>query len=319
MNVQLEYKYDVAISFLQEDEDIARKFNDLLSEHLTTFVYFDHQKELSGTDGEITFNRVFGYESRIVVILYRATWGTTPWTRIEETAIHNRAYKKGYDFLTMIPLDEPPSVPEWLPKTRIWVGLKRVGLSVAAAVIEARVQESGGTPHEESPLEQASRISRQKADEDRRLALLNSEGGVTKANTELGALFDEIEKVAAEIRNGKVGEEIKFACKRVDPRTLNLQSWGYHIYISWYYTYNNTLDESLLMIRILKQAPFAQLRNEKPATLATDEFDFDARLPDQFGWTHRREKRFFTSKQLAAHCVKMLLSRLQKEQPWKKP
>ena len=59
-----------------EDEELARQLNDLLSERLSTFVYFDRQKELAGTDGEATFNRVFGQEARIVAVLHRTKWGT---------------------------------------------------------------------------------------------------------------------------------------------------------------------------------------------------------------------------------------------------
>jgi len=133
MNAHPEYKYDVAISFLQEDEDLARKLNGLLLESLNTFVYFERQKVLAGTNGEDTFNRVFGSETRIVVILFRDNWGTTPFTRIEETALRNRGYEEGYEFVIMIPLNEEPCMPRWLPKTSIWVGLERWGLESAAA------------------------------------------------------------------------------------------------------------------------------------------------------------------------------------------
>ncbi|MCX6911329.1 MAG: hypothetical protein NTY01_25250 [Verrucomicrobia bacterium] len=64
------YKYDVAFSFLQEDEALAQQLSDLLKGRVTTFIYTERQKELAGTDGEQTFNRVFGQEARIVVILH---------------------------------------------------------------------------------------------------------------------------------------------------------------------------------------------------------------------------------------------------------
>ena len=175
-------------------------------------------------------------------------------------------------------------------------------------------QESGGVPREESPLEQAQRIGQQKEREDERLRLLSSEGGVTKANTEVETLFAEIEAAARQISDA--GGEIKFGCKRVDQRTLNLYSWGYHIYISWVYTYSNTLHESLLNVRLIKRSRFAQFTDETPATLTSDDLNFDARLPDQFGWTRKGDNRFLTSRQLAHLCVKQLLNRLQEDQPW---
>src|ERR1039458_4546278 len=93
------YEYDVAFSFLAQDELLATNLNDLLQDRLNTFLYSKRQGELAGTDGEQTFNSVFGEKARVVVVLYRAGWGETPWTRIEETAIRNRAFEHGYDFV----------------------------------------------------------------------------------------------------------------------------------------------------------------------------------------------------------------------------
>src|SRR4051794_8510262 len=121
------YKYDVAFSFLAGDEALAAQLTDLLQDRLKVFLYSRRQGEIAGTDGEKTFNAVFGEQARLVVVLYRSGWGQTPWTRIEETAIRNRAYEHGYDFVKFIPLDDNPSVPKWLPKTQLWFGLKRWG------------------------------------------------------------------------------------------------------------------------------------------------------------------------------------------------
>ena len=139
------YKYDVAFSFIAQDESLAIQLNDLLQDRLNTFLYSKQQEEIAGKNGEKEFGKVFGEEARIVVVLYRKGWGETPWTRIEETAIRNRSYEHGYDFAIFIPLDDPLSVPKWLPKTQLWVGLKRWGIAGAASVIEARVQELNGS------------------------------------------------------------------------------------------------------------------------------------------------------------------------------
>ena len=106
------YKYDVAFSFLAQDEKIAQQVNDLIKGRLNTFVYSERQKELAGTDGERTFTKVFAEEARVVVILYREEWGKTKWTRIEETAIRNRAFDEGYDFTLFVPLDSQPKLPQ---------------------------------------------------------------------------------------------------------------------------------------------------------------------------------------------------------------
>ena len=87
-----EFKYDVAISFLAPDEQLALDLASVLKDRLSVFVYPEQQKELAGTDGEAMFNEVFGRQSRVVVVLHRDGWGSTPWTRIEETAIRNPSF-----------------------------------------------------------------------------------------------------------------------------------------------------------------------------------------------------------------------------------
>lgn len=67
-----DYKYDVAFSFLQQDEELAMKLSQLLAGRLSTFVYSRKQGEVAGSDGEQRFNKVFGEEARVVVVLYRA-------------------------------------------------------------------------------------------------------------------------------------------------------------------------------------------------------------------------------------------------------
>ena len=314
MSAQEEFKYDVAFSFLQEDEGVARQLNDLLSPRLRTFAYFDRQEELAGTDGEITFNGVFGKDARIVAVLYRTRWGQTPWTRIEETAIRNRIYEKGYDFVVLIPLDTPPRAPEWLPKTRIWVGLDRWGLAGAAAAIESRVQEAGGEPHEETPLEQAQRIARQKNLEEKRQAFLGSESGVNQANKEVDILYVDMEKAAADI-NG-AGRDIQLSCKRALPKALNLHAWNLMAYTTWDNQFANTLHKSELLIRILKRMPSDIRREATPRTLSSESFYFDVPTPGRYGWVSKTNGRFFASRDLAEYCVKLLLDRLQAEKPW---
>jgi hypothetical protein len=139
------FEYDVAFSFLGQDEAIAVQLNDLLVGRLRTFIYSEQQLKLAGTDGEESFASVFGKQAHSVVVLYRQAWGTTPWTRIEETAIRNRAHDEGFDFALFVPLDIPETKPIWLPKNRLRVGYNRWGIEHAAAVIERRVGELGGS------------------------------------------------------------------------------------------------------------------------------------------------------------------------------
>lgn len=78
-----DFEYDVAFSFHSQDQGLAVQLNDRLQERFRTFIYTEQQKMLAGTDGEITFNKVFGSSARVVVVLYRKEWGETPFTRTD--------------------------------------------------------------------------------------------------------------------------------------------------------------------------------------------------------------------------------------------
>jgi hypothetical protein len=235
-----EYKYDVAFSFLAEDEALAIQLNNLLQDRVRTFLYSKKQNEIAGTDGEKIFSEVFGEQSRLVVVLYRKGWGETPWTRIEETAIRNRAYDHGYDFVKFIPLDEPPIVPRWLPRTQLWIGLKRWGITGAASVIEARVEELGGEPHEESVQERATRLERTMEFKNKREKFLNSTEGVNAAKEQYEALQIELEQLIDSIKIST--SSIHLIVKKTQNLIVVL---GLHkgISVNWYFRYSNTLDE----------------------------------------------------------------------------
>lgn len=139
----VKFQYEVAISFLGQDETLANEIYNLINDRLKTFTYTKKQEMIAGTDGEATFKNIFEYDSRIAVVLYRNNWGTTPFTRIEMDAIRNRAFDNGYDFTLFVVLDENPILPKWLPKNRIWWDFKKYGLNGLASVIEERVRQSG--------------------------------------------------------------------------------------------------------------------------------------------------------------------------------
>jgi hypothetical protein len=175
------FKYDIAFSFVKEDEGLATQLNDLVQDKCRTFLYSRAQEQLAGTDGERTFNAVFGEQARTVAVLLRPEWGQTSWTRIEETAIKNRAYNQGYDFATFIVTAPRTPAPEWLPKTRIWYDLERFGLPGAAAVLVSRVQERGGVAVEETLADKAARLQRAQDFNQQRDAFQRSRDGLDAA------------------------------------------------------------------------------------------------------------------------------------------
>lgn len=282
-----DFKYDVAFSFLAQDEPLAMGLNDLIQERVRTFLYSKRQGEIAGTDGEEQFNTVFGEQARLVVVLYRLGWGETPWTRIEETAIRNRAFEQGYDFVKFIPLDEPPTVPKWLPRTQLWVGLKRWGAAGAASVIEARIQELGGEAHEETVEERAERLDRSLRFSERRRQFLNSEEGVRAANLAVSSLHAEIDRLVSSIKSSASAITIQLS---TDRNTAMVYGLGPALCINWLGRYGNTLRDSKLEVTVWdRPVSSGTMYFEKPKKLASLCFTFDLLPTEHYFWKRSEE------------------------------
>lgn len=278
-----QYQYDVAFSFLAQDEPTAVELNDLLQDRLRVFLFSKRQGELAGTDGEKSFNTVFGERARLVVVLYRSGWGQTPWTRIEETAIRNRAFEDGYDFVKFIPLDENPSVPKWLPRTQLWLGLKRWGAAGTASVIEARVQELGGEPCDETVEQRAARFERALKFSEKRRQFLNSEAGVRAANKEFDALTLEVQRLVTAVEESASSISLKF---KTAPDQIVILGLALGLSVDWQNPFLNTLNDAKLRVVLWDgHPPFPGIWHfDKPSRLSIETFTFDLLPSEQFCW-----------------------------------
>jgi hypothetical protein len=308
---QHEFKYDAAFSFLARDESIAQELNDLIQERVETFLYSKRQEAIAGTDGEKTFNKVFGEDARIVVVLFRDGWGETPWTRIEETAIRNRAYKEGYDFLVLVPLDKNATIPRWLPRTQLWVGFERWGATGAASVIEARVQQAGGSPRTESVADRALRLKRQMDQEAARKRFLNSSDGVRAALEESRALHELLDKKAEQIR---VESEFPLSIERTREGMDVCASHGC-LAVDWSPQFAHSLDSSSLDVSLWGGKPPRPGRRffEAPPCLRKEKYHFDLTHSDEVGWRHSSSGEFFSSDRLADALLRTLIDHTHKQ------
>ena len=301
------YKYDVAFSFLKEDENLAQEINDALKDKTETFLYSKRQNKVAGTDGEETFNKVFGQEARVVIVLYRKGWGNTPWTRIEETAIKNRALVEGYEFTLFIPLDEPPLVPNYLPKTYIWFGIHKYGINVAISVIESKIQSEGGKIKIETPEDIAKRIKEAEQFDNKRKTFLNSVNGVRAFELEVkrlyGLLKTKKEFIEKELRDFPIGFEEK-------NKNCFVNSYDYSIKFYWTISFNNSLEDSELYFSLQSQ----NLYSNPPTIINKYIFNFDIVYPDQKVWILISDRnKYFTSEELVNFSYDILLKRIEKE------
>lgn len=156
-----EFEYDVAISFLQEDEQLAIDIGNRIDEKFDVFIYSKRQEDLAGTDGQNTFSETFKSKARTVIVLYREEWGDTKWTRVEETAIKDRWFNNGYDFLLLIPL-ENAELPSWYPETMIYYDFQSFGLEGLPAVIYSHLKRNGAEEKKSSLESTIDKVNRDK-------------------------------------------------------------------------------------------------------------------------------------------------------------
>lgn len=301
-----DYKYDIAISFLKDDEDLAVRIYEKMNKIYSTFIYSKKQDKLAGSDGEKTFNSVFGKESRIVIILYRSNWGKTSWTRIEENAIRNRAYDKGYDFVLFIALEDDVKMPEWLPKTNIYYGFKRYGIEGLGSVIDRMAQQFGGNPTYESSLEKAQRYEKELKDDRTFKNFLDSIEGVEKSNEEFRNLQELLKQKIDEFKSKTENWHFNIKGRRNDG--LELTTYGHTLNIDWYVHYSNTLNESVLVLK-LYDGIFSGYYGygEKPKEIRSENYDFSRDQFGNFGWTRRSDEIFLSNSDLLDHWLEILI------------
>lgn len=247
-----DYQYDVALSFLAQDEPLATQLANTLEERHRIFLYSRKQEQLAGTDGEKTFNEVFAKQARVVVVLYRKGWGESPWTRIEETAIRNRAFEEGYDFALFVPTDDSPSVPTYVPKTRLWIGLARFGINGAASVIDARIQELGGQLRVLSLEERAARAQQVAAFKAFREEYSRSYEAMQAADTSFGRMVETMEQRVAGLQAAAPG--LSLGAKRYG-RMLVVLGTGPALRLEWCRQYSNSFEGAYIDATIWEGHP----------------------------------------------------------------
>jgi hypothetical protein len=266
-----QFKYDVALSFLDaRDEALATRLADALRERFEVFVYTERQRELVGRDGVEAFAGVFGKEARVIVVLYREEWGTTKWTRVEQDAIRNRAFELGWDFTVFVPMDEAPKMPPWLPRTRLYHGMKRFGLDGACAVIEQRIAEAGGEPREATVADVAANKVRER-ERERKRAEFRRKPAVDWALAQVQDVPEAVQRLVGTV------SELGLHVERSGEQCVEVwhENGGPVLTVGWYHRYINSLDGAALgacLWRIHPRSPEAMFEEPKQKPLHRDAY-----------------------------------------------
>jgi hypothetical protein len=191
--------YDVAISFLFQDQKIAQAVHDdLVVSSLNVFFFPRRQEELAGTNGMESMRTPF-LGARVNVVLFRKPWGETPWTRVEDTAISERCFKGGWSTLMFVQLDKTSTLPGWLPPTHVRFSFDDYGLAQLVGAIKLRVQEQGGVIKRVDAIGKAEAVRRQAdylADRDR---LMRDATWIGELQKSIRETTEQIGRLASEI------------------------------------------------------------------------------------------------------------------------
>jgi hypothetical protein len=312
MTTQTEYIYEVGFSFLKQDEAIAYDLNDHIQDRLSTFIYSKKQEELGGTDGEKKFNKVFYEECRVVVVLYRDGWGETPWTRIEETAIKNRAFDKGWDFLLFVNLDTNSTLPTWIPRTYIWLDYQRFKTEGAIAVIEQKVKETGGFTRQETIADTAERLKRLRTAEKEREAFLRSQDAVREANTELQKIVEKLKEIKPIIEDPTTFLHLGTS-ERPRPPMYEFGYNGYYLCFNNSSGFDYNIESGVLKVTLYEKSGHEHF-DYKEQIHKQAHYRFDRDLIGNNGWSdHKTGKNFLTTEELINKWVKEFINDIGKE------
>ncbi|MBW1998581.1 MAG: toll/interleukin-1 receptor domain-containing protein [Deltaproteobacteria bacterium] len=307
----IDYGYDIAISFLSQDEETASYLYDRLSPHFDVFIYSKKQEDLAGTDGTESFRKAFREDSRLVVVLYRDGWGETPWTRIEEGAIKDRFLKEGWDWLLFVMMDNKSKAPPWLPETRIRLSLEDYGIEQAIGAIKTRAQGLGSQYRKEDAVHRAKRLEREIREREKRNRLLASIEGVGAAKKEAKAIYSEITRLVNDINESSPRLKIMVGS---NDESIGLTNGRVSLTAFFRPPYRNSLNYAQLVIQEMNgQVRLPQERDRfpfaEPKELNRFMFEPDVKPDGTWGWRLKSDpKRFFTSGEVADYCLKLFLN-----------
>jgi len=303
-------KYDIAISYLAEDEELAFAIYTELGEVLNIFIYTQHQEELAGKNGVEPLRNIFINKTNLIVILYRNGWGNTGWTSTEEKAIIDFGLKNKWEGILLINLDLT-KIPNWFPESEIYIDFQKYSFEELIGIIKLRAQERGGEVKTITAVDRAKILEIKREYENEKKKILESEEGLKRASAEANDLFEEIDRICIEITSES---SVRFEYKRQKEflyqligykQDEKLGSLGFQVNILWHQKYSNSLNNSKLILSKIDLGRIVY-RND-PIIMEDLLFDFDLSHTMQNMWKNNHNNKQISTQKLADDIVKMII------------
>ena len=243
-------------------------------------------------------------------MLYRAPWGDTPWTRVEEQAIKELCFEEGWEHLVFAKLDQS-SVPKWIPKPHLYLDLTTFTLAELAGAIKARLVELGVELLQPTAAERAlAQEGRRKFDQETR-DLLSRDPGVFAE--QLAALEQAIRVIAADI-SARAGYEVQTGLGAVI-RGFVINAQGQTLQLAARELYANTARDAYVQIAEYDRTMhvdsplYHYLYSEEQLQAVRTRKMFVRRL-ESIGWCWELDGRVQPTAAAAEAIVNLLLDRI---------
>jgi len=297
--------YDIAISFLADDESLAQDISNRLNQYFSVFIYSKRQEEIAGTNGQDSFSDIFKNRSKTVLVLYREKWGNTDWTRVEETAIKDRCFKNGFNFLFFVPIDKC-ELPVWVPETLIYYDYKNFGTEYLIPVLHSHLKRNGVKKQANDLEALVSKID-DDIDYQRKLeAYIWDERSVNDFKNEVQKLkeklFQQIEDLTEKYKNIHIPINDKRDHLQVSYR--NIELFIYHRLAA-----SNTVKKSYLRFQLMNGI-YRGYHNPgtEPKVILETEYSPSIDRLGNFVWKLNENKNY-TTKELLEKYLKELIRR----------
>ena len=181
-------------------------------------------------------------------------------------------------------MTDPVTRPDWLPKVRLLYGLKRFGISGAAAALEARLQEQGVSVHEETVTERAQRLKRASVFAAEAKEFRFSYDGIGLARSSFDSLIKGLSQLAEELTKST---EMRFIYRSLPWGNHLIMSPNAVLLINWHCKYANSLSESHLDVDFYDKIPRSVIAVpdfEDERKLASAKYDFKLVGPSRPAW-----------------------------------
>lgn len=198
-----EYKYDLAISLMDRDKEVAKQLFRGLEKDFVVFLYTEAEKEIHFREAVELFSDVYGKEARAVLVLLRPEWGSTTFTRLEKAALKTRVFNEGAQFLFCVRMEDMQG-PTWVPPNFMYAEYEKWGPDSLLHALRGTLGALGAEAREMTAVDIANQQARTEQWELLHYQKVNGADGKKRAEEERLSLLSMLkEHVEAVNKSGR--------------------------------------------------------------------------------------------------------------------